>query len=653
MLFMPDEPSPPHNEKPSSLENLEHRLYSRTPPPLRHDEEYGLAEQHVRIAPGWAEEEERKKSALYGIFAKIMPWLKRLFIASILFFLFAAGVAIFSFWRGGTTVSPKNISLAVLGPVSAPAGEELSFEVTVTNYNALDLESADLLVKFPDGTRKSTDLSTEFLRYREDLGAVKAGQSISRKLSMVPFGEEGEKKKVEVTVEYRQKDSSAIFPQATVYEFLINAAPVTVELSAPKEVSSGETFEIGLEITSNSSSVIKNALVKADYPVGFTFTDSKPVASFSKNTWQLGDIEPKGRRILKVRGRIEASEEEERTIRFSVGTAHPKDEKQLGTVFLVETPTLLVQKSAVTLDLVINGTRGKEFIARSGQILRADILWQNNLPVKITDMEITAKLEGSIYDSSTISGSGGFYDSNTASILWDKRSQSTFGVVEPGEEGVSNFSFSTLSIATDPKFFKNPSMRIIVSAKGKRIDETGAYQTVVSSLSKEIRIASTMGLVTRLFHGIGAFANTGPLPPKAGEKTTYTVTWSLSNSSNGVSDVTVRAVLPSYVKWLDQVSPASERVTYSGVGGEVVWQVGEIASGVGLGTAPREVSFQIELLPSASQVGAAPTLVGETKAEGEDRFVNIRVESNARPALTTDSLSDGALEPGSGRVVGN
>ncbi len=638
-------------DKPSGLESLENRLYSRNPPPLRHDEEYGLGEQHVRIAPGWTDEEERKQSTLYGIFAKIMPWLKRLFIASIIFFLFAAGVALFSVWHGGNTVSPQNISLSVLGPVSAAAGEELSFEVTVTNYNEQDLESVDLLIKLPEGTRKSDDLSSEFLRYREDLGMLKTGQSISRKLSIIPFGEEGEKKKMEVVIEYRQKDSSATFPQTADYEFLINAAPVTVLLSVPKEVSSGETFEIGFDITSNSSTVIKNLLVKAEYPVGFTFTDSSPTSAFSKNTWQFGDIEPKGRRTLKVRGRLDSAEEEERSFRFSVGTENPKDEKQLGTVFLVERPSVLVQKPAVSVDLVINGQRGKEFVTRSGQTIRADIVWQNNLPVRLTDLEITVRLEGAIYNTASVAGGNGFYDSNTASILWDKRNQANLGVVEPGEEGVSNFSFSTLPMATDLKLLKNPNMRIHVFIRGKRLDETGITQGVMSSLSKEIKIASTIGLVTRLFQASGAFTNTGPVPPRVGEETTYTVTWSLSNSSNGISGAKVWAVLPSYVKWLDQVFPPSERVTYSGVGGEVVWQVGEVASGVGFGTPPKEVSFQVAFLPSVSQVGLAPILVGETRGDGEDRFAGIKIESNARPALTTDMLSDGGAVSGSGKVV--
>ena len=144
-------PAVPSQQKhESSLEHLENRLYSRTPPPLRHDEEFIGEEKHIRIAPGWTSEAERKEATLFSIVSIVMPWLKRLFIASILFFLFAAGIAVFGFWRGGNTLSPQNISVEVIGPVGAAAGEELPVEIVIRNDNKQSLNSVDLLIEFPD-----------------------------------------------------------------------------------------------------------------------------------------------------------------------------------------------------------------------------------------------------------------------------------------------------------------------------------------------------------------------------------------------------------------------------------------------------------------------------------------------------------------------
>lgn len=637
----PDQQNPFGEEKASNLENLEHRLYSRTPPPLRPTEGFGKEEKHIRIAPGWTEEAERKDSALYGIVGKIMPWLKRLFVASIIFALFSASVALYSLWRGSNTVSSQNISLSVLGPVSAPAGEELSLEVTVGNFNELLLDSVDLLVEYPEGTRKQGDTSIPLLRYRESLGSLAPRATLSRRLLLVPFGEEGEKKLIHVTIEYRSKDSNAIFSRKSEYEFAINASPVTVNVSAPKEVNSGQVFDLSLVVTSNATAGLKNVLVKAEYPPGFQFVESSPATAFSKDTWYFGDLKAGAKRTLKLKGRIDAVEEEERTFRFSVGTQSPKDEKQLGTVFLTEAPSVVVKRPFVNLDLLINGGKGKVFVAKGVGPLRADIVWANNLTTKIADMEVTATLEGTILNKISVQGSG-FYDSNTGILTWDKKTKSDFDAVEPGDNGTLSFNFSLLPVSTDPALYQNPSLLIHVTARGKRLDEQGAFQEVISTFTKEVKVASTLALSAKLLFDGSAFTNQGPVPPRAGEETTYTVVWSLSNSTNDISGAQVSAELPSYVKWQGQVSPSTEEVTYNSAGGTIVWDIGDLDSGVGFGSQPKEVSFQVSLTPSTSQAGSMPVLVGEASANGDDLFTGVPVRSNVRPALTTNSLADGA-----------
>lgn len=391
--------------------------------------------------------------------------------------------------------------------------------------------------------------------------------------------------------------------------------------------------------------------MKAQYPFGFQFIESTPSPSFGKDTWLLGDLEPQGKRLISIRSKLQATEEEERTFRFSVGTQSTKDEKQLGTTFLSEAPTIRIQKPFLNLDLLVNGTQGKTFIGRSGQTMRADVTWGNNLATKVTNLEITAKLVGDIYNQASVSTGSGFYDSNTGTVLWDQQKTARFAVVEPGENGTLNFSFALLPVAINPASFNNPHMTIEVTARGKRLDEQGLSQEVVSVVQKQIKVATVLTLSARLLHNEGPFNNTGSIPPQAEQETTYTVVWSLSNASNGVAGAKVSAVLPSYVKWLGEVSPPSEQVTYNPVGGEILWSLGEINAGTGVGTPPREVSFQVSLLPSLSQVGTAPTMVGDSTARGTDRFIGIGVSSNTRPALTTKSLGDPGATKESGTVV--
>jgi len=403
--------------------------------------------------------------------------------------MFTAGIAFFGVWRGENTVSPQNISVDVIGPVGAPAGEEMSVEITIGNENTINLNSVDLLVEFPDGTRKPDNLSLPLLRYRDALGLLPAGKRVSRKLSFVPFGEEGENKKLEITVEYRPKDSNAIFSRKIEHAFMVNSSPVIFTLKLPKEVNADQIFDIAIDLSSNSSATQENLLVKAEYPFGFQFVESEPNPSFGKDTWFLGDLEPKGSRQIRVKGRLQAVEKEERTFHFSVGTQNTKDEKQLGAVFLSESPTVLIQRPFINLELLVNGTQGETFVGRSGQTIRADISWKNNLLSKVTDLSITAKLSGDIFNEASVSSAEGAYDSTTDTLLWDQRKVSKFAIVEPGAKGTVSASFGILPVATDPKTFKNPRLAIEVTARGKRLDEQGLSREVVSSVKKEIKIA--------------------------------------------------------------------------------------------------------------------------------------------------------------------
>ena len=100
-----------------------------------------------------------------------------------------------------------------------------------------------------------------------------------------------------------------------------------------------------------------------------------------------------------------------------------------------------------------------------------------------------------------------------------------------------------------------------------------------------------------------------------------------------------------------EVSPDSEQVTYNPVGGEIIWNAGDIEAGTGVGSPPREVAFQVSFLPSLGQVGTAPTVLGESVARGTDLFAGIDITSNTRPALTTKSLGDAGRAGKSGIVT--
>src|SRR3989344_4660637 len=92
---------------------------------------------------------------------------------------FAASLAIFFYYftigSGGTVASPGNIEITVRGPVNVIGGEPSAFQIAVTNHNQAVLELADLLIKYPPGTRSPTDFITDLPQQRISLGSIEPG----------------------------------------------------------------------------------------------------------------------------------------------------------------------------------------------------------------------------------------------------------------------------------------------------------------------------------------------------------------------------------------------------------------------------------------------------------------------------------------------
>jgi hypothetical protein len=64
----------------------------------------------------------------------------------------------------------------------------------------------------------------------------------------------------------------------------------------------------------------------------------------------------------------------------------------------------------------------------------------------------------------------------------------------------------------------------------------------------------------------------------------------------------------------------------------------------------KEVSFQVSIVPSLSQVGISPILIGETSVSAIDTFTNTEVV-DTRPAITTGVQNDPSISGEDGSVV--
>ncbi|MDE1874669.1 MAG: DUF11 domain-containing protein [Patescibacteria group bacterium] len=631
------------SDKKDPLDRLRKGLYSRTTA----DQEaprHSFHGERIDVRDSWDEPSDTPEEKP-TISPERRYGYKILFICSALFLLVAIAYAAYNFFGGGNFISVNNVDIQISGPAQAAGGGTLPLDVSVMNNNPTGIELVDLVVQFPQGAKDPANPSQDLIRSRYSLGDIAAHAVAQQTVSAILYGQQGDQEDMTFTAEYRTANSNAIFYKEKTYHVTISSSPVIVSIDSLDKVTSGAPFDATVTVTSNSTDTIKNTLLEMTYPFGFSVTSAEPSATANGDVWNLGDLAPGAKRTITLHSVLTGQDSENQVIHATVGVESASQPNQIATTIVTQDHTFTIEKPFLGLDLALNGERS-DLAAQAGRSVQGDIIWTNNSSSQITNAVITAELSGNALDPSTVSvDNGGFYDSQANTITWQASGDSDLATIAPGATGRVSFTVSSLAPSVSQSI-SQPNISIAVSAQGNRIDETGAPQSVNTAVIRSIKLASNLALAARDLYSQGPFKNSGPLPPKANQATTYTVVWTVTNTSNTITGAQVTASLPPYVEWTGEVSPSDAAISYSTTTGVVTWVVGDVPANAGYGdVSPEQVAFQISYTPSANQVGTAPDLVGQATITGNDVFTGAALQNSAQ-SLSTRISTDLFYQPG-------
>lgn len=627
------------------IEELKRALYSRKGAPHLRKENI-LKEKEYGVSKEWTEQPEEKY-----VPPKPGSFFKKLFIFSIIFFVLAGCVSAYLFFKGGNVVSASNVGITVLGPSSVGAGDELSLDVVISNKNTVDLELTDLVITYPSGTRQPGNTTVELPRERITLGTIASGKTVQKTIKAVLFGQQGDPKEMSIKLEYRLKDSNTVFYKEKKHQVAIESSPVSLAIESNKEINSGQQLSINLKIKSNSASVIKGLLLRAEFPFGFKLESATPSPASSQTVWSLGDIEPRGERTIKLVGKIVGADNDEKVFHFYTGTQSPSDELAIGTVFIKTEQAVVVHKPFLGVNIALDGNQNEPYISDHGKEMRGELNWTNNLDTPLHNSSIELKITGATVNKSSISATNGFYRSSDDTIVWYGDQNTDLVELAPGATGKVIFQLSSIDFL-DPKNAnnKNPEIKLDVTVKGQRFSDRNVPEAISSTLSRTIKVGATLSLDNKITYALGPFQNEGPVPPKVDTPTTYTVNMKAKGALNDVKNAYVTAKLPLYVKWVNNVSPSGANVTYNPVNREIRWDIGDIVAGTGYFRDPKEINFQISFLPSLSQLGNTPIMVNNITLTGGDTFTSRQIIIKDEP-LKADLRDEGSDIVDKGKVV--
>ncbi len=678
-------------EEKSKIEELKKSLYSRTAPPVTAGRRLRLRQKDYDVKTDWEHPRDTfendfadstgplaaaakttydMESALdeehdggNGHYTKTgMSFFSKTLIVSILFFLGCIGVGAYFVFGGSDIVSANNIDINLQGPVSVQGGAPQTFTVQVSNKNNVALQVVDLTIDYPPGTADATNPAASQLETQKTLPDISPGGVGQQVISAIFYGGVNSQKVIHATVNYRVAGSNATFTKEKDFTILVSSSPLTISTQSLTQVTAGQPFTIDVAVVSNSSVVINNLLLKSVYPQGFTYTSASPKpVDTAHSVWNIGNLTPGKTVVIHITGSLQGQDSESRAFRFSVGGAQQNTNtggigntlaaQTIGTEYISGTDTITIQKPFLSLGLVLNGDNAdQQYIGSFNTPITGQVSWFNNTTDSVIDGEVVLNLSGTAFDKASVTPGNGFYDSANNRIVWNKITTPTLASIGAGQSGLVTFTLTPRNLGTQTNPVTDPSVNLSLSAKANRISETNVSQEVDSSVSKNILISSNVALSGQLIRSTGPFVNSGPVPPKAEQETTYTVVWTVYNTSSPLDGVQVGAVLPPYVKWIGTTSPQNANISYNSTSGQITWNIGNVSAYAGGGS--EQVSFQIGVVPGVDLVGQAPTIIGNAVLIGRDDFTGVNLTSNIQ-AMTTRFSTDPAFKDGDETILAN
>jgi len=521
-------------------------------------------------------------------------------------------VGIIGYWNWQRNIYSKEVlKLEILGPKTVELAKDFEYIVRYKNNGTIRLEEPRLIFEYP---KQAVVPENRPLWQEITLDDIYPGEERTIPFKARLLGKEGENVVAKASLSYRPKNLRARYESATTFTTTIKSVPLTFEFDLPSKVESGKSFTFRINYFSNLNYPLTDLRIQAEYPFDFEFISSVP-KSLEKNEWLIPVLNQFQGGRVEISGRVLGEVGEAKIFRAKLGIF-----KEGEFILLKETAKgLEIIKPLIYLRQEINGN--PQHVALPGNWLHYEIYFKNIGEEELTNLFMVSRLEGDAFDFQTIKSDLGQTEPGSNSVIFDWRRISKLQYLLPMEEGKVDF---WIKLKDDLSRVKEPVLR-------NKIFISQVKEEFVTKISSKLEISQ------KGYFQDEVFGNTGPIPPKVGETTTYTIIWQVKNYYSPVKDVKVKAVLPLGVELTGKIFPEEEapKFAFDPQSREIVWSVGDLERGSGIFTPAKSIVFQIAFTPNEFQRGQAPEIISEAKITGEDSWTERIIEAAANSINTT------------------
>lgn len=578
---------------------------------------------------------------------------KILLIIGIAFvFVISGAVGFVMYKKGQATFVKDDVLLSVDSSDTIISGDTVNYSIEVSNTTKVSLLDAELFITPPGdladlklSTINNLPVETDFSRNIK-AGEIKKGEKYNITMSGRLIGAENSIHYLEVSLVFKPENVSSRFEINNRSSVTIKDTPISFSLNAPKQASSGEELVYDLVVTNNTDNSLENIEIKWELPDGFTVKQSDPLID-KNDTVKISLFGAKQSKKVTVTGNLKGNVNDVKVVKISLGQNRNNNFIKYGED---QAPT----KIALSYLLITQSVNGRaDYNASPGEELKYIINYKNNSEFSIGEAIVSAKLEGEIFDFKTLSVEDGSFDEHAATVTWKGAGVPGLLVLSPGEEGSIEFSVNLKSILPINDFNdRNFTVKSVAQIQSLEIPTPLNVNKIIESNETITKINSKIILSAKAYYDepTATIVNSGPIPPKVKEETTYTVHWLISNLTNDADGVSLVSSLPSNTRWTGQTTTNNgTTLSYNERTNEISWAIGKVPANTGIISPTYEAVFQVAITPSSNQIGTFPGIINSAKISGKDNFTGASLEDSAEVLDT--SIPDDIKNRNKGKVI--
>lgn len=552
---------------------------------------------------------------------------KILFGLLILFaFLATVSWAGFFFFGTGQKFSEEKIELKINGPEQSFAGQTITYRLSFNNRQKIPLANASLELRYPDNFKfiSAKPAPTDKENRHWDLGSLNQNQSGLIEINGQIFGSANSDLTLRTFLNYKPANFNAEFQKIIHFATHLNPPPLDFTLTGPDELVAGEDAFYQINLLNVGDEPISNLEISLQTPSNFKINSLQPAPAKEQKIWRVASLEPNASSTIKIKGFFTAEILSSGSQTLSAKLNLREDDNLYQQNSLEKTTA--VSQSALSLTVLANRLAEKQTVNFGDKIpflLSFENIGQKSLKNVTLRIVLDAPFDGekSLFDwaaledkkDGSVKGEQISPAIRRGIISWTKAHIPALSEIKPKEQGTVEF---LLPIKAKNELNLAKLTEYKIAAYGEALIGSTALEQLANLQSQTL----TLVLNTDLnLSPQATFKEKKNLPTQIGQKyeseTTYTLTWTLSNSWHEVTDVKLTTILPENADWKNVTAVSAGEISFNANTKEVVWQINRIPTSYPITT----ISFDVGVKASDSDKGKKGSIIDKTRVEAKDK----------------------------------